>query len=309
MSNPWFRMYHEFEDDPKVQIMPENMQRRLVMLFCRRCKDVTFHETQIAFHWRVSSEELAATKALFLEMGFIDEDWNILNWNKRQFISDSSTDRVRRHRHAKKQDETLQETHETGGVVTVTPPEAEQKQIQTQKQKEIKDSSSKNSSTSEQEEFIYQSYCRKVGKRLALKAIQKAVEVIIKGDQSHPPILDAYEARRYLCRKVLEYSSSPTAQPPPKGEDDFRPHPATWFNEGRYWDDPAEWRKQRNGTHNNRKNTGRNVENNQTHIADLIGEMQAGNSIEIRGDDFFPGSGGESGIFPSDGRKTIEGKL
>jgi hypothetical protein len=136
MSNPWFRMYHEFEDDPKVQIMPEDMQRRLVMLFCRRCKDVTFHETHIAFHWRVSLEELAKTKALFLEMGFIDEDWNLLNWNKRQFVSDSSTDRVRKHRQAKKHDEMLpkqeEKPSETDVTPDVTPPEAEQKQIKKQ---------------------------------------------------------------------------------------------------------------------------------------------------------------------------------
>ena len=32
MPMPWFRMWSEFADDPKVQIMPEAMQRRLVML-------------------------------------------------------------------------------------------------------------------------------------------------------------------------------------------------------------------------------------------------------------------------------------
>lgn len=127
MANPWFRMYSEFSDDPKVQMMPEAMQRRLVMLFCSKCKGETLHETEIAFHWRISETELAETKSLFLQKEFIDEGWNLLNWNKRQFLSDSSTDRVRRHRQGKKQDETLHETPETElerqPVVTVTPPE------------------------------------------------------------------------------------------------------------------------------------------------------------------------------------------
>lgn len=127
MANPWFRMYSEFSDDPKVQMMPEAMQRRLVMLFCSKCKGETLHETELAFHWRISETELVETKSLFLQKEFIDEDWNLLNWNKRQFLSDSSTDRVRKHRQAKKQDETLQETTvtevEQGEVVTVTPPE------------------------------------------------------------------------------------------------------------------------------------------------------------------------------------------
>lgn len=127
MANPWLRLYSEFADDPKVQMMSEAMQRRLIMLFCSKCKGETLHETELAFHWRISETELAETKSIFLKKGFIDEAWNLMNWDKRQFISDSSTERVRKHRQAKKQCETLHETDgmqaETENVVTVTPPE------------------------------------------------------------------------------------------------------------------------------------------------------------------------------------------
>ena len=34
MTLPWFRFYHEFATDPRVQMLSEEMQRRLVMLFC-----------------------------------------------------------------------------------------------------------------------------------------------------------------------------------------------------------------------------------------------------------------------------------
>jgi hypothetical protein len=122
MPNPWFRMYSEFADDPKVQMMPEVMQRRLVMLFCERCKCETLHETERAFHWRINETELAQTKAVFVEKGFIDEQWNLLNWNRRQFISDSSTERVRQYRERMKQGETLQK-HD--GPVSVTPPDTD----------------------------------------------------------------------------------------------------------------------------------------------------------------------------------------
>jgi uncharacterized protein YdaU (DUF1376 family) len=96
----WFRLYAEFSSDPKVQIMPEPMQRRLVMLFCLRCSEAlpTLNDDEIAFALRISAEELAETKALFLRKGFIDETWSLLNWNKRQFASDCSTERVRKHR-------------------------------------------------------------------------------------------------------------------------------------------------------------------------------------------------------------------
>ena len=108
MANPWFRLYSEFADDPKVQLMPEKMQRRLVMLFCARCKFETLVEDEIPFLLRLSLEETAETKRVFIRNGFIDEDWNVLNWDKRQYISDSSTGRVQKFRASRNVTETLQ---------------------------------------------------------------------------------------------------------------------------------------------------------------------------------------------------------
>jgi hypothetical protein len=114
MANQWFRMYSEFANDAKVQMMSEIDQRRLVMLFCFRCNgDVTLQDEEVTFQLRISNEEWSRTKALFIQKGFIDSDNNILNWDKRQFISDSSAARVARHRDKKKQE----------CNVTVTPPE------------------------------------------------------------------------------------------------------------------------------------------------------------------------------------------
>ncbi len=114
MANPWFRLYSEFAHDPKIQMLSEAMQRRYVMLMCLRCSEVleTLHETEIAFQLRLSTSELDETKDLFISKNFIDKHWNLLNWDKRQFVSDSSTMRVAKHRNKKKQlsnaDETLQ---------------------------------------------------------------------------------------------------------------------------------------------------------------------------------------------------------
>jgi hypothetical protein len=96
-------------------MLSEAMQRRYVMLLCLRCSETleTLHETEIAFQLRLSTEELDETKGLFISKNFIDKHWNLINWDKRQFVSDSSTMRVARHREKKKQgsntDETLQE--------------------------------------------------------------------------------------------------------------------------------------------------------------------------------------------------------
>lgn len=88
VANTWFRMYSEFASDPKVQSMSESMQRRLMMLFCLRCGNVlaTLQDDELAFALRISEDELSETKALFLRKGFIDEDWSIKNWDKRQSL-------------------------------------------------------------------------------------------------------------------------------------------------------------------------------------------------------------------------------
>ena len=112
MANPWFRLYSEFAHDPKIQMLSEAMQRRYVMLMCLRCSETleTLHETEIAFQLRLSEAELIETKNLFISKNFIDRQWNLLNWDKRQFVSDSSTMRVAKHRQKKKQESNAVET-------------------------------------------------------------------------------------------------------------------------------------------------------------------------------------------------------
>jgi len=111
MSNPWFRMYSEWLDDEKVQMLSFEMQRHMVALFCLRCQKPTesMSDEQIGFRLKVDETLLKQIKKRFIEANIVDENWSICNWNKRQYISDLSTDRVRAHRErqALKQDETL----------------------------------------------------------------------------------------------------------------------------------------------------------------------------------------------------------
>jgi hypothetical protein len=100
---PWFRFYTEFSHDPKVQMMSEPMQRRLVMLFCLQGAEELDAATdeELAFILRVDANELAKTKALFLAKGFIDSSGRLANWNKRQCRSDgdpTGAERQQRHR-------------------------------------------------------------------------------------------------------------------------------------------------------------------------------------------------------------------
>ena len=124
MANQWFRMYAEFAHDPKVQSMSEALQRRLAVLMCMRCSNdiATLQEDELAVALRISEQDLAETKAVFLRKGFIDESWNLLNWDKRQFNSDSSTERSRKHREAKKQQP---QSNATQCNVAATPPDTD----------------------------------------------------------------------------------------------------------------------------------------------------------------------------------------
>jgi len=96
----WCRLYAEFALDPKVQVMSEALQRRLVMLFCLQTAEMLrdIDDDELAAALKITPAELAKTKALFLRKGFIRENWQLTNWEKRQFKSDTSTDRVRKHR-------------------------------------------------------------------------------------------------------------------------------------------------------------------------------------------------------------------
>lgn len=127
MTNQWFRLYAEFATDPKIQMLPEAMQRRFIMLLCSRCNGhVTLQDEEVTFLLRITVTEWQETKALFLSKNLIDKDNSILNWDKRQFRSDTSRVRVAKHREKMKQE----------CNVTVTPQNrTDTEQIQNRKKK------------------------------------------------------------------------------------------------------------------------------------------------------------------------------
>jgi len=84
-------------------------------------------------------------------------------------------------------------------------------------------------------ERIYSEYPRKVAKQAALKAIVKAVLDVSKRDGAPA------EPCVWLLDRVKAYAAAVKAWP--ANDRRFIPHPATWFNQGRYDDDDAEWRR------------------------------------------------------------------
>jgi hypothetical protein len=73
---------------------------------------------------------------------------------------------------------------------------------------------------------IYEAYPRKAAKPTALAAIEAALETV--------------EAD-WLRARVTAYAKAVASWPPEDRK--FIPYPAKWFNDERYHDDPAEWRR------------------------------------------------------------------
>jgi len=105
----------------------------------------------------------------------------------------------------------------------------------------------------EQEEEIYKAYPRHVGRGPALKAIRKAVERLEAGTTEHPS-MSPQDARRWLWKRASEYAVSLDGSAPERAE--FLPHPSTWFNQERYFDDTKEWNRIRAGGNTHVKRNG-----------------------------------------------------
>lgn len=84
-----------------------------------------------------------------------------------------------------------------------------------------------------QAEGIYQAYPRHVGKPDAMRAIAKAIKLLGK----RPEIGEG--AAKWLLERTQAFAASPAGK---AGQ--YCPHPATWFNGGRFDDDPTEWQAQ-----------------------------------------------------------------
>ena len=72
------------------------------MVFCAKCNGSNCDDETMAFMMRISMDELKRSKQLFIEKGFINNDWDVLKWDKRQYLNDNSTSRVRKYRKKRK---------------------------------------------------------------------------------------------------------------------------------------------------------------------------------------------------------------
>lgn len=206
MANQWFRLYGEFAHDPKVQMLNEVDQRRLVMLFCIRCNGtVSLQDEEIMFQLRISESEWQKSKKTFIEKGFINKHNEVLNWDKRQYISDSSAERVAKFRAKKKQE----------CSVTVTPPEQNRTDTEQNITEQIIEED-----WEKDFELFYKEYPKKVAPQKAKQAWKKTrpnIEVVLQA-----------LAWQKQSKQWFEKGGQ------------FIPNPATWINGHQFLNKPPE---------------------------------------------------------------------
>lgn len=99
----WFRFYDDVVHDPKVQRLPADDFRAWINLLCLASKNGGRFPSipDIAFALRIAEGEADAILARLVKAGLIDRDREGMkphNWSGRQHASDSSAERVKRHR-------------------------------------------------------------------------------------------------------------------------------------------------------------------------------------------------------------------
>ncbi len=118
----WFRLYEEMLDDHKVQSLSPELFKAWVNLLAVACRNegVLPSVETLAFALRVSAHEMQTRIDDLVLAGLLDvlpdKRLEPHNWQKRQWKSDDSKERVRKHREAKR-------ACNASVTVTVTPPE------------------------------------------------------------------------------------------------------------------------------------------------------------------------------------------
>ena len=105
----WFRFYDEALDDPKVQRLAPNLFKTWVNLLCIASKSdgKLPSDDDLAFKLRISVQDAAQQMqdlilAELIDIGPKGERFPH-NWQSRQYASDSSAERMRKHRKNKKE--------------------------------------------------------------------------------------------------------------------------------------------------------------------------------------------------------------
>lgn len=119
-------MYTDAVDNPKLKLLAFEDRWHYVAFCCLKRTglldkpDNPNLERLIAVKLGVQLRELDEIKRRLMDVDLLADDFSPVNWEERQYVSDNSTERVRKHRANKAKRGTKRE-----GNVSVTPPETD----------------------------------------------------------------------------------------------------------------------------------------------------------------------------------------
>ena len=245
--NTWFRFYAEALNHAKVQRLSPDLFKAWVNILCMACNgdgNVTGNISDVAFALRVTEETAGQYVDDLVHAGLIDDLDDYIkphNWDERQFKSDSSKERVAAFRARKSLEKTQKQENSEAlnrgiklngdgikpcnvtGNGSVTPQDSDSdSDTDTERNKKEPRASGAGFSRSPEFHEFWARYPNKVGKPVAERAFVKALKVA-----------EWHEIRLGLALYVNKTDDRPWC------------NPATWLNQQRWNDLPADTPKAR----------------------------------------------------------------
>jgi hypothetical protein len=103
VSRQWFRMYAEAVDDEKLRLLAFEDRWHFVAILCLKAmgtldSEAPHLERRIGLKLGLQLPQLDELKRRLLDVRLIDDNWQPIKWDERQYESDISTGRVRKFR-------------------------------------------------------------------------------------------------------------------------------------------------------------------------------------------------------------------
>lgn len=102
MANPWFRMYAEAVDDDKLRLLAFEDRWHFVAILCLKTQgtleNLEHLDRRVAVKLGLGLREADEVRRRLIEVGLVDENWQPVKWDERQYKSDTSKERTRAYR-------------------------------------------------------------------------------------------------------------------------------------------------------------------------------------------------------------------
>lgn len=222
MPNLWFRVYSDFLTDSKMIQLAFEDQRHFFGILALKSdgtldqNDLTENSLDriVANRLWIDFAIVKEVKKRLVDVGLIDQKWQPIAWSRRQFKSDSSTERTRSYRERMRNSNNAasQERH-SDALDTDTDTDTEAEFINS-----AETSQERHNDKSISFDDFYDAYPKKKDKQRAAKAWQKIT------DTDRAAIMADIQIRSSQDRSWLE---------------GYIPHPTTYLN-NRRWEDEIE---------------------------------------------------------------------